>query len=95
MHLDRRRVAAAIIVGVSLLLAPIGAMAFRTPFGDRVNDAINRGLQYIRNNTNASGAFGNWETGLAMVAILEKRASADWQAPHLGYRNSSAADQEL
>ncbi|MFZ4738116.1 MAG: MopE-related protein [Bradymonadia bacterium] len=74
------------------------ANAFRTPFGDRVAQTIDRGLQYFRNTENNGSwgdAYGNQGTGLAAVSFLEKRASADWNAPHVGYRNSSAADQAL
>ena len=84
-----------VAVCAALFVAPIAAHAFRTPFGDRVNAAIDRGLQYIRNNTNAAGNFDGWTTGIAMVALLEKRVSPDWNAQHAGYRNSSAADQAL
>lgn len=72
--------------------APLSASAFRTPFGDQVNATINRGLTYLRNTEN-NGNTGGWATGLAMLALLEKRANADWQAPSVGYRNSSAQDQ--
>jgi hypothetical protein len=89
--------------GVFLTLAllaalPTQALAFRTPFGDRVNQAIERGLQYFRGVENA-GQFadgsGNQATGLAVLCFLEKHATADWNAPTLGYRNSSPADQAL
>ncbi len=77
----------------ALLLSP--TWAFRTPFGDRVSQAIEDGLQYYRNQENGSGNLGGYATGLCMLALLEKRASADWQAPTLGYRNSSAEDQQM
>ncbi len=80
-------------VALFALWAP-PASAFRTPFGDRVNQSIERGLQYLR-NIESNGNMGGAATGLAMLAFLEKRASADWNAPHVGYRNSLPADQAL
>ncbi len=85
---------ATLVAVVTCVLLPATASAFRTPFGDRVNAAIERGLQYYRGNENG-GNIGGWATGLAMLCFLEKRASADWAAPHVGYRNSLPADQAL
>ncbi|MCB9551670.1 MAG: terpene cyclase/mutase family protein [Myxococcales bacterium] len=70
----------------------MAAHAFRTPFGDRVNASIERGLQYLRNQE-GGGNIGGEASGLAMLAFLEKRASADWDAPTVGYRGSTADDQ--
>ena len=76
------------------LLAPMAAQAFITPFGRRVNESIDRGLQYLRGIENGgnmgSGAGGN---GLAALAFLEKPFNANWDAPKVGYRNSSPDDQ--
>ncbi|MCK6570267.1 hypothetical protein L6V77_04060 [Myxococcota bacterium] len=89
--------------GVCLALAltaalPTAAHAFRTPFGDRVHQAIDRGLQYFRGIENA-GQFvdgqGAQATGLAMLCFLEKHATPDWNSPTLGYRNASPDDQAL
>ena len=81
------------------VLAPRVSHAFRTPFGDRVSQTIDRGLQYFRNTQAGGGAwsdaYGNQGTGLAALCFLEKRASADWNAPAVGYRNASPADQAL
>ncbi len=84
----------ALIAGLCLLV-PQPAEAFRTPFGDRVNESINRGLQYLRNQENngvVAGSTHNY-SALAMLAFLEKRQSADWNAPTVGYRNSTPDDQ--
>ena len=82
--------------GVATLLVsvPLTASAFRTPFGNEVNASIERGLQYLRNQEGGNGQVdGTYGTGLAMLAFLEKRASADWDAPTVGYRGSSPDDQ--
>ena len=83
-----------LLVLAALMLLPMPALAFRTPFGDAVNVSIERGLQYLRRQE-GNGSMGGRATGLAMLAFLEKRASSDWQAPHVGYRNSLPADQQL
>ncbi|MBU1429402.1 hypothetical protein KKF91_02460 [Myxococcota bacterium] len=80
----------ATLLASGLLLSP--SYAFRTPFGDRVNQAIEDGLQFYRNQE-SNGNLGGHATGLCMLAFLEKRASPDWQAPSLGYRNSLPDDQ--
>ncbi len=80
------------LFAAACLLVPQSAEAFVTPFGQRVNDAIERGLQYLRNQE-ANGSVGGQTTPLAMLAFLEKRASADWNAATVGYRNSTPDDQ--
>jgi hypothetical protein len=77
---------------LATLLVSTSAQAFVTPFGRRVNEAIERGLAWIRLQEN-NGDYNNWATGLGGLAILEKRASADWNAPPVGYRNSTPDDQ--
>ena len=74
------------------------AAAAVTPFGQRVNDAIERGLEYLRQNQGGDGGIDDGEgggtTGLAMLCFLEKRSGVDWNAPHLGYAGMDAADQD-
>ena len=68
-----------------------------TPFGVDVTDAIDDGLDYLRNQsafTSTSGTIRQ-ARGLCLLALLEKRASADFDAAVLGYANSSAADKAL
>ena len=69
-----------------------------TPFGQRVNDAIDHGLDFLRNNQGANGGMNDGEgggtTGLAMLCLLEKRSSPDWNAPNLGYNGMSPDDQD-
>ncbi len=83
------------ILAFCALLAP-QAHGFATPFGEQVNAAIERGLQYFRGQQNGNGAFGPNAnaTALATLCFLEKRAGADWNAPHVGYGGMDAADQE-
>ena len=87
--------AAACAVG---LLVPSAAQANVTPFGQRVNDAIDHGLEFLRNHQRANGSMedgeGGGTTGLAMLCLLEKRASPDWNAPNLGYNGMTPDDQD-
>lgn len=83
---------AALTLAVIVLMANTAA-AQVTPFGTDVSTAIDRGLQYLRNN-NAFTSCHNTQ-GLTLLALLEKRASADWTAAINGYANSSPADQVL
>jgi hypothetical protein len=65
---------------VSLVLAgalsPGAAVANVTPFGQAVNDAIDRGLGFLRSHQNNNGGMDDGEgggtTGLAMLCLLEK-----------------------
>ena len=80
------------------LAAPQVARAFTTPFGDRVNQAIDRGLDYFRATQEGSGSIGSpgqEATGLATLCFLEKRATGDWNAPQMGFLGMSAADQAV
>jgi MYXO-CTERM domain-containing protein len=80
---------------VLLCLWPTWAAAFTTPFGERVNAAIDRGLDWFRTQQQGDGSFGGGEsTGLAALCFLEKRASADWNAPQVGFAGMSPEDQE-
>ena len=86
-----RRFLLAIVV---LVLSITVCNAFVTPFGLRVNDSIDRGLQYLREVQEPNGGWGR-PTGLALLCFLEKRNSADWDAQPQGYVNMSPADQEI
>ena len=85
-----------VIIAALLLLLAAPVSAFTTPFGDRVTEAINRGLDYFRNQQAADGSFGPTReaTGLAALCFLEKRTSADWNAPHAGYSGMDPQDQQ-
>lgn len=79
---------------LSLLFTFTGrANALLTPFGMRVNEAIDRGLDWLRANQNGDGGWGR-PTGLAILCFLEKRQSADWNAQPQGYQNMNADDQQ-
>ncbi len=64
-----------------------------TPFSQDINDAIDDGIDYFRNTTGIFTGNAGWATGLVTLALLEKRAGADFDDPQLGYANSAAADQ--
>ncbi|MEZ4473938.1 MAG: hypothetical protein R3F60_24745 [bacterium] len=79
----------ALLVG---LVSPAAAQV--TNFSEDVGRSIDAGLTWLDNN----GAFNNPSSageaaGLAALALLEKRQSADQNAEPLGYRNASTADQ--
>ena len=76
-----------------LLLPALPAHAFVTEFGRRVNEAINRGCQWLRGQEN-NGSIGGDPTGLAVLALLERRESEDWDAPAVGYDGMDAGGQE-
>ena len=42
----------------ALTLSPTGGHALVTPFGERVNEAINLGLQWLRDAQNDDGGWG-------------------------------------
>jgi hypothetical protein len=91
-----RLVSAVVALNVAVLFvfttAPVEARV--TPFGQRVNEAIDRGLQYFR-GARQGGNMGGRATGLAALCFLEKHASADWNAPAVGYNGMNADDQAL
>jgi len=76
-----------------VLLCSLPAHAFVTEFGRRVNQAINNGLGWLRGQEN-NGSIGGDPTGLAVLALLERRASEDWDANPVGYNGMDGADQE-
>ncbi len=76
------------------LVVPATAHAIVTPFGQRVNAAINRALGNLR-GVEVNGNIGTRSTGLAVLCFLEKRESADWGAPAVGYGGMDAPYQAL
>ncbi len=83
--------------GSALLLAAGWANA-GTPFQNDVATAINRGLSYLASNgvySNPSSLGTDSAQGLAMEALLEKRASGNPTDPPQGYAGASASDQAL
>lgn len=79
--------------GIALSLSLPHAHALVTPFGERVNEAVNQGLQWLRDQQGGNGGWGR-ATGLAVLCFLENRVSVDWNAPASGYINMDPADQE-
>ena len=77
---------------LALLAAAVPASAAVTPFGEAVNAAIDRGLDWFRNSQAADGGWGEG-TGLAVLCFLEKRSSADWNAGAVGYPGLTPDDQ--
>ena len=83
------------LVCVAFILSmffPMQASAFRTPFGDEVYRAVERGLAWVRTQLDG-GAYNGVTTPLGGLVILERRSSRHWNAPTRGYVNSSRADK--
>ena len=80
------------------LLMATPCHAAETPFGREVTAAVERGLEFFRARQNANGSFDYGDvrgvTGLVILAFLDKRESADWNAPAAGYTGMTAADQD-
>lgn len=75
------------------LLFAATAQAQITNFSQDVHTAIDRGLTYMANNGWFNyGAAGD-RSGLAVLALLEKRASADQNSLATGYSGATAADK--
>ena len=87
----------AMLLGVALCLGGVPAQSAITPFSQDVSDAIDDGLDYLKAQSAFTSAGGSQRQtrGLTLLALLEKRASADPDAAPLGYANASAADQAL
>ena len=72
------------------------AHAIVTPFGQEVHQAISDVVQYFRNQAAPDGSIGNPRAlGLPVLCMLEKRQSADFFAPHIGYEGMDEDDQDL
>ena len=76
-----------------MMTIPIKVGAFVTPFGIRVNDAIDRGLEHLRGQQDNDGGWGR-ASGLVLLCFLERREGPDWNAPAVGYVNMSAEDKD-
>lgn len=85
------------VIGGALSLSAGMAQAV-TPFQTDVSTAINNGLAYLAANgvfNNPSSLGVNSAQGVAMEALLEKRASGNPLDPPQGYTGASPADQAL
>ncbi|MBM4290885.1 MAG: hypothetical protein FJ138_05115 [Deltaproteobacteria bacterium] len=99
-----KTLAALLALPLSLALSPppSAAHAEVTNFSRDVSAAIDAGIAWL----DAQGAFSNPQVvvnagtnrgdalGLVALALLERRASADQNAPPMGYSNASAANQQ-
>lgn len=78
------------------LLFSAGVAQAGTPFQNDVATAINNGLNHLKSAgvySNPSSVGINSAQGLAMLALLEKRASGNPSDPPQGYSGATAADQ--
>ncbi len=83
------------VMGAAFCLMGGGAQAAATDFSTDVTAAIDDGLEYLRVQNVFTDAGGAAARGLAVLALMEKRESADPNAEILGYVNSSGSDQAL
>lgn len=82
----------ALVVTCGLGLGSTAAAGGLTPFQQDVGTAINNGLTWLANNGAFTGNAG-WGTGIATVALLEKRSSGNPNDPPQGYAGASPTDQ--
>ncbi len=82
------------LLSLLLVMVPATANAFVTPFSLKVNEAIDKVVDWFRNNQGGDGSIGGQATGLAALCMLEQRMAPGLNAPTVGYRNMDAADQE-
>ena len=83
------------LLTASLLCLATPAWAIETNFSRDVATSIDQGLNWL----DANGAFqansaADDGAGLAAIAILEKRQSADPQADPIGYQNANPQDRD-
>ena len=79
-------------VAIALVAIPLPALAFRTPFGDRVQQTVERGLAWMRTQEQ-NGNYHGASTGMAGLALLDARVDANWGAAKRGYARSTPDDQ--
>ena len=84
------------VVCATMTMAVGSAQAANTPFQQDVSAAIDRAIEFLANqgvynNPSSEGNFG--ANGLAMQALLEKRASGDLSSPPQGYVGATPTDQ--
>ncbi len=82
---------------VVALLGPAWSQCVETPFACAVDEAVELGLQAIRNREGGHGLVDRtWpENGLAILALLEKHAGAGWNGAVPGYAGMSPEDQAM
>ena len=89
------RIAPTLVLLTALAVAQ-PAHAIVTPFGQQVHQAIEDVVQYFRNQAAPDGSIGNPRAlGLPVLCMLEKRQSADFFAPHVGFEGMDEDDQDL
>lgn len=93
---DMKKSVLGAIACAAMTLATGSAQAANTPFQQDVSAAIDRGIEFLANQgvyNNPSSEGNQGANGLAMQALLEKRASGVPTDPPQGYVGASALDQ--
>ena len=80
-------------VALAVWVYPALVQAIVTPFSLEVDAAIERGLEWLREQQAEDGSIGDLATGLSALAFLEKRLSADLHSPARGYEGMAEDDQ--
>jgi len=91
LRIKKSLLATAAVVALAGVSAPALALS---PFQQDVVTAINNGLAWQAAN-GAYNAAGTDAAGIALEALLEKRASGNPADPPQGYSGASAADQAI
>lgn len=86
------------LVGAAIAFAGAGTSVNATPFTDDIATSIDMGLAWFDGQGAytypASGSFNTDATGLAVLALLEKRPPLNPLGAPLGYQNSAPADKD-
>ena len=90
-----KRLLSRVLLSAAVFVSAGGAQA-ATPFEVDVSTAINRGIEFLATQgvyNNPSSVGDDGASGLAMEALLEKRASGIPTDPPQGYIGATATDQ--
>ncbi len=79
------------MVVAMLAATPRPSYAIVTPFDQRVNGAIRRGVEWLWSVQERNGSIAGDATGLATLAILEQPETAQLDGPKVGYRGLTDA----
>src|SRR5258706_10808088 len=80
-------------LGLAFAMGIVGQAA--TNFGADVSAAIDASIAFFKNNSYFTNGGNANAQGLVLLVLLEKHASADFNAPILGYVGLTGADGNL
>ena len=98
----RRTLALTLIIALGSVATTSSALAGvceGTPFSCAVDEAIDRGLQHLRNLERGAGSFGEGNNSrhnfLGTLSFLEKRQGVGWQGRAQGFEGMDPNDQAM